>query len=57
MSGKTLAEKLNMIDIIKSLGTTYHFEKHIDEMLDKIYNVDPNFDAHEEYNHLYIFPF
>ncbi|KAG5625892.1 hypothetical protein H5410_011110 [Solanum commersonii] len=52
MSGKTLAEKLNLIDIVERLGIAYHFEKQIDDMLDlHIFNIDPNFEAHE-YNNL-----
>ncbi|WMV12197.1 hypothetical protein MTR67_005582 [Solanum verrucosum] len=52
MSGNTLAEKLNLIDIVERLGIAYHFEKQIDDMLDlHIFNIDPNFEAHE-YNNL-----
>ncbi|NP_001239040.1 sesquiterpene synthase 31 [Solanum lycopersicum] len=51
MSGKTLAEKLNLIDIVERLGIAYHFEKQIDDMLNHIFNIDPNFEAHE-YNDL-----
>uniref|UniRef100_M1BK52 Vetispiradiene synthase n=1 Tax=Solanum tuberosum TaxID=4113 RepID=M1BK52_SOLTU len=47
MSGKTLAEKLNLFDIVERLGIACHFEKQIDD------NIDPNFEAHE-YNDLCI---
>ncbi|XP_016480628.2 vetispiradiene synthase 3 [Nicotiana tabacum] len=49
----TLAEKLNLIDIVERLGIAYHFEKQIDDMLDQIYNADPNFEG-LEYNDLCI---
>ncbi|XP_060167416.1 viridiflorene synthase [Lycium barbarum] len=49
--GTTLPEKLNLIDIVERLGLAYHFEKRIEDMLDHIYNADPNFEAHE-YNDL-----
>ncbi|XP_059311810.1 vetispiradiene synthase 3 [Lycium ferocissimum] len=52
-AGKTLVEKLNLIDIVERLGIAYHFEKQIEDMLDQIYNVDPNFKGHE-YNDLRI---
>ncbi|XP_015169439.1 vetispiradiene synthase 1-like [Solanum tuberosum] len=48
---RTLAEKLDLIDIVERLGIAYHFEKQIDDMLDQIYKADPNFEAHE-YNDL-----
>ncbi|KAG5625888.1 hypothetical protein H5410_011106 [Solanum commersonii] len=51
MSGNTLAEKLNLIDIVERLGIACHFEKQIDDMLNHIFNIDPNFEAHE-YNDL-----
>ncbi|MCD7449959.1 hypothetical protein HAX54_002676 [Datura stramonium] len=44
---RTLVEKLNLIDIVERLGIAYHFEKQIEDMLDQIYNADPNFEAHE----------
>ncbi|WMV12201.1 hypothetical protein MTR67_005586 [Solanum verrucosum] len=53
MSGNTLAEKLNLIDIVERLGIACHFEKQIDDMLNHIFNIDPNFEAHE-YNNLCI---
>ncbi|KAK4739455.1 hypothetical protein R3W88_003152 [Solanum pinnatisectum] len=46
-SGMTLAEKLNLIDIVERLGLAYHFEKQIEDMLDQIYRADPNFQSHE----------
>ncbi|CAN4110870.1 unnamed protein product [Withania somnifera] len=49
--GKTLAEKLNLIDTVERLGLAYHFEKQIEDILDQIYKADPNFEAHE-YNDL-----
>ncbi|KAJ8573698.1 hypothetical protein K7X08_010209 [Anisodus acutangulus] len=52
-AGKTLAEKLNLIDNVERLGIAYHFEKQIEDMLDQIYNVDPNFKG-REYNDLCI---
>ncbi|WMV12200.1 hypothetical protein MTR67_005585 [Solanum verrucosum] len=45
--GITLTEKLNLIDIVERLGIAYHFEKQIDDMLDHIFNIDPNVEAHE----------
>nr|XP_009764783.1 PREDICTED: viridiflorene synthase-like [Nicotiana sylvestris] len=51
--GKTVYEKLNLIDIIERLGIAYHFEKQIDNMLYHIHNADPDFEGHE-YNDLYI---
>ncbi|MCD7449961.1 Vetispiradiene synthase 1 [Datura stramonium] len=44
---RTLVEKLNLTDIVERLGIAYHFEKQIEDMLDQIYNADPNFEAHE----------
>ncbi|XP_031120108.1 vetispiradiene synthase 3-like, partial [Ipomoea triloba] len=38
-----LAEKLNFIDTIERLGISYHFHEMIDEMLENIYHVNPNF--------------
>ncbi|KAH0733356.1 hypothetical protein KY289_004544 [Solanum tuberosum] len=51
--GITLTEKLNLIDIVERLGIACHFEKQIDDMLNHIFNIDPNFEAHE-YNDLCI---
>ncbi|CAN4108288.1 unnamed protein product [Withania somnifera] len=45
--GKTLADKLNLIDIVERLGLAYHFEKQIEDMLDQIYEADPKSEAHE----------
>ncbi|NP_001307945.1 alpha-humulene_(-)-(E)-beta-caryophyllene synthase [Solanum lycopersicum] len=50
-SGTTLAQKLDLIDIVERLGLAYHFEKQIDDVLDQIYKADPNSEA-QEYNDL-----
>ncbi|KAM3201098.1 5-epiaristolochene synthase-like isoform X2 [Capsicum annuum] len=44
-SGRKLSETLNLIDVIERLGIAYHFEKEIDEILDRIYNENSNFEG------------
>ncbi|KAM3360311.1 hypothetical protein P3S68_020023 [Capsicum galapagoense] len=44
-TGMKLAETLNLIDVIERLGIAYHFEKEIDEILDRICNENSNFEG------------
>ncbi|KAL3323731.1 hypothetical protein AABB24_038072 [Solanum stoloniferum] len=53
ITGRKLVEKLNFIDVIEHLGIAYHFEKEIDDILNRIYNEDSKF-VGDEYNDLCI---
>ncbi|KAK6775236.1 hypothetical protein RDI58_026237 [Solanum bulbocastanum] len=45
ITGRKLVEKLNFIDVIEHLGIAYHFEKEIDDILNRIYNEDSKFEG------------
>ncbi|PHT64298.1 5-epiaristolochene synthase [Capsicum annuum] len=44
-TGMKLVETLNLIDVIERLGIAYHFEKEINEILDRICNENSNFEG------------
>nr|CAA06614.1 5-epi-aristolochene synthase [Capsicum annuum var. annuum] len=44
-SPRKLSDTLNLIDVIERLAIAYHFEKEIDEILDRIYNENSNFEG------------
>ncbi|XP_049379108.1 probable 5-epi-aristolochene synthase 4 [Solanum stenotomum] len=54
INGRKLAETLNLIDVVQRLGIAYHFEKEIDEILDRIYNENANFEG-DDYSDLSTF--
>jgi len=37
-SSNSISQKLNIIDSLQRLGISYHFEREIDEILEKIHN-------------------
>ncbi|XP_055816949.1 vetispiradiene synthase 3-like [Solanum dulcamara] len=49
---RKLVETLNLIDVIERLGIVYHFEKEIDDILDRIYNENSKFEGDDDYNDL-----
>ncbi|KAK6775234.1 hypothetical protein RDI58_026235 [Solanum bulbocastanum] len=53
ITGRKLVDKLNFIDVIEHLGIAYHFEKEINDILNRIYNEDSKFEG-GEYNDLCI---
>ncbi|WMV53479.1 hypothetical protein MTR67_046864 [Solanum verrucosum] len=54
INGRKLAETLNLIDVVQRLGIAYHFEKEIDEILDRIYTENANFEG-DDYSDLSTF--
>ncbi|PHT31585.1 5-epiaristolochene synthase [Capsicum baccatum] len=50
-TGRKLVETLNLIDVIERLGIAYHYEKEIDDILEKIFNDNSNFD-YDDFNDL-----
>ncbi|KAM3282940.1 hypothetical protein P3S67_026585 [Capsicum chacoense] len=49
-TGKKLEETLNLIDVIERFGIAYHFEKEINEILDRIYNENSSLEGDDNNN-------